>query len=54
MTGLKVLISGASIAGPALALWLHRSGADVTVVEWAPRLRAGGQPSTYVGWAGMS
>jgi hypothetical protein len=26
-----VLISGASIAGPALALWLHRYGADLTV-----------------------
>jgi hypothetical protein len=29
--------------GPALALWLNRYGADVTVVERAPQLRAGGQ-----------
>ncbi|MEV0052903.1 FAD-dependent monooxygenase [Saccharopolyspora shandongensis] len=39
----KVLISGASIAGPALAHWLHRYGFTVTVVERAPRLRPGGQ-----------
>ena len=29
----KVLISGASVAGPALAYWLGRYGYDVTVVE---------------------
>ncbi|MFD6156950.1 FAD-dependent monooxygenase [Nocardia sp. NPDC060256] len=39
----KVLISGAGIAGPALAHWLTRYGADVTVVETAPSLRTGGQ-----------
>jgi 2-polyprenyl-6-methoxyphenol hydroxylase-like FAD-dependent oxidoreductase len=38
-----VLISGASIAGPALASWLHRYGFEVTVVERAPELRSGGQ-----------
>lgn len=38
-----VLIAGASIAGPALAHWLRRRGADVTVVERAPELRPGGQ-----------
>ncbi|GAA3513011.1 FAD-dependent monooxygenase [Aeromicrobium panaciterrae] len=43
MAGNRVLISGASIAGPALAHWLHRRGADVTVVEQSPRLRPGGQ-----------
>ncbi|WP_024761214.1 FAD-dependent monooxygenase [Streptomyces exfoliatus] len=37
-----VLISGASIAGPALALWLHRYGFAPTVVERAPELRTGG------------
>lgn len=43
MRELKVLISGASIAGPALAFWLQRYGAEVVVVEKAPQLRAGGQ-----------
>ncbi|MEU8621281.1 FAD-dependent monooxygenase [Streptomyces sp. NPDC048623] len=37
-----VLISGASVAGPALALWLHRYGFVPTVVEKAPALRTGG------------
>src|SRR5689334_16060116 len=31
----KVLISGASIAGPVLAYWLHQYGFHVTVVEKA-------------------
>ena len=39
----RVLVSGASIAGPALAHWLRRRGAEVTVVERAPELRPGGQ-----------
>ena len=43
MSDIKVLVSGASIAGPALAHWLWRRGADVTVVEQAPALRPGGQ-----------
>lgn len=43
MNGQRVLISGASIAGPALAFWLDRYGADVVVVEKAPALRGGGQ-----------
>jgi 2-polyprenyl-6-methoxyphenol hydroxylase-like FAD-dependent oxidoreductase len=38
-----VLVAGASIAGPALAYWLRRRGAEVTVVERAPGLRPGGQ-----------
>ncbi|HVU57154.1 MAG TPA: FAD-dependent monooxygenase [Puia sp.] len=38
----KVLISGASIAGPALAFWLQRYGFDVTIVEKAPSIRKGG------------
>ncbi|GAA4538716.1 FAD-dependent monooxygenase [Pseudonocardia xishanensis] len=36
-------MAGASIAGPALAHWLRRRGAEVTVVERAPGLRPGGQ-----------
>src|SRR5436190_5507681 len=43
MSNVRVLVSGASIAGPALAHWLHRRGAEVTVVERAPELRPGGQ-----------
>ncbi|MEU3646279.1 FAD-dependent monooxygenase [Lentzea sp. NPDC034063] len=43
MSGVKVLVAGASIAGPALAHWLLRRGAEVTVVERAPGLRPGGQ-----------
>jgi 2-polyprenyl-6-methoxyphenol hydroxylase-like FAD-dependent oxidoreductase len=39
---MRVLISGGGIAGPALAWWLHRSGADVTIVERAPGVRPGG------------
>ncbi|MBM2622914.1 FAD-dependent monooxygenase [Actinoplanes sp. LDG1-06] len=38
----RVLISGGGIAGPALAWWLTRSGADVTIVEKAPGPRPGG------------
>jgi 2-polyprenyl-6-methoxyphenol hydroxylase-like FAD-dependent oxidoreductase len=38
----RVLIVGASIAGPALAYWLHRHGFEPTVLERAPELRPGG------------
>jgi 2-polyprenyl-6-methoxyphenol hydroxylase-like FAD-dependent oxidoreductase len=37
-----ILISGASIAGPALAFWLSRYGFNPTVVERAPAVRPGG------------
>jgi 2-polyprenyl-6-methoxyphenol hydroxylase-like FAD-dependent oxidoreductase len=47
----KVLISGASIAGPALAYWLNRSGFAVTVVEKAGALRDGGYPIDVRGTA---
>jgi 2-polyprenyl-6-methoxyphenol hydroxylase-like FAD-dependent oxidoreductase len=40
----NILISGASIAGPALAYWLKRYGFTPTVIERAPQLRAGGYP----------
>ncbi|SCF00365.1 2-polyprenyl-6-methoxyphenol hydroxylase [Micromonospora coriariae] len=42
LRGLRVLVSGAGVAGPSLAWWLTRYGADVTVVELAPALRASG------------
>jgi 2-polyprenyl-6-methoxyphenol hydroxylase-like FAD-dependent oxidoreductase len=38
----NILISGASIAGPALAFWLSRYGFHPTVVERAPAVRPGG------------
>jgi 2-polyprenyl-6-methoxyphenol hydroxylase-like FAD-dependent oxidoreductase len=41
-TAVDVLISGASLAGPALAYWLGRFGFRPTIVEVAPRLRTGG------------
>ena len=39
---MRVLISGAGIAGSTLAYWLARHGMQPTLVEKAPRLRAGG------------
>ncbi|MGU3500772.1 FAD-dependent monooxygenase [Mycobacterium sp. C31M] len=39
---MRVLISGASIAGPVLGHWLIRRGFEVTVVERAPQLRKTG------------
>lgn len=38
----RILISGAGIAGPCLAHWLHRYGFEPVLVERAPSLRAGG------------
>ncbi|MGW3965641.1 FAD-dependent monooxygenase [Amycolatopsis sp. NPDC005003] len=49
MKNRTVLISGASIAGPALASWLTRYGYTVTVVERAPALRPGGQAVDFKG-----
>ena len=45
----SVLISGASIAGPALAYWLVRYGFEVTVVEKSAALRPGGQAVDFKG-----
>lgn len=46
-----VLVSGASIAGPALAYWLSRHGFAVTVVEKAGAPRGGGYPVDVRGTA---
>ncbi|KAH7125920.1 oxidoreductase [Dactylonectria macrodidyma] len=43
MSKLKVLIVGASIAGPTAAYWLAKAGASVTVIERFPQLRTNGQ-----------
>lgn len=42
MAPMKVLISGAGVAGNSLAFWLSRLGHNVTVVERFPSLRTGG------------
>lgn len=39
----NILVTGASITGPAVAYWLARQGNTVTVVERAPEFRDGGQ-----------
>ena len=37
-----IAISGAGVAGTALAYWLHRTGHTPTVIERAPAFRSGG------------
>jgi 2-polyprenyl-6-methoxyphenol hydroxylase-like FAD-dependent oxidoreductase len=39
---MRIAISGAGIAGPSLAHWLHQSGHEATLIEKAPRFRTGG------------
>ncbi|MEV4095787.1 FAD-dependent monooxygenase [Streptosporangium saharense] len=48
---MDVLISGAGIAGPALAYWLCHHGFTPTVVERASRVRAGGSAVGFRGEA---
>jgi 2-polyprenyl-6-methoxyphenol hydroxylase-like FAD-dependent oxidoreductase len=43
MTNKKILVTGASIAGPTLAYWLNHFGFKVVLAERAPELRLGGQ-----------
>lgn len=43
MSKLRVLIVGASIAGPMAAYWFAKAGASVTIIERFPQLRKGGQ-----------
>ncbi|MFI0716714.1 FAD-dependent monooxygenase [Streptomyces inhibens] len=49
-----VLISGASVAGPALAYWLSRYGFRPTVIEVAPALRGGGFAVDFRGAAQLT
>lgn len=42
-TKLNILVSGSSIAGPAAAYWLHRTGHTVTLIERSGQLRQAGQ-----------
>jgi 2-polyprenyl-6-methoxyphenol hydroxylase-like FAD-dependent oxidoreductase len=50
----SILISGASVAGPALAFWLSQYGFHPTVVERAPQLRGGGYTVDFRGAAHLS
>ena len=50
----EILISGASVAGPALAYWLSRHGFHPTVVERAPHLRGGGYAVDFRGAAHLT
>ena len=58
----SVLISGASVAGPVLAYWLHRFGFRPTVIERTPEPRFGtgghavdlfGPAVELMGWMGV-
>lgn len=49
MRNRNILISGASVAGPALAFWLHRYGFNPTIVERAPAVREGGYAVDFRG-----
>lgn len=42
--GLKVLVCGASIAGPTVGYWLAEYGFDVEIVERSSEVRGGGYP----------
>ncbi|WP_433256842.1 FAD-dependent monooxygenase [Streptosporangium sp. CA-135522] len=48
---MNILISGASVAGPALAYWLRRHGHTPTVVEPARQVRDGGYAVDFRGEA---
>src|SRR5580658_4829940 len=54
MDNQNILISGASVAGPALAYWLRRRGFRPTVVERTPQLRGGGYAVDFRGAAHLS
>jgi 2-polyprenyl-6-methoxyphenol hydroxylase-like FAD-dependent oxidoreductase len=43
MADLRILVVGASIAGPAAAYWFNKAGAQITVIERFPVLRTNGQ-----------
>jgi 2-polyprenyl-6-methoxyphenol hydroxylase-like FAD-dependent oxidoreductase len=43
MSQLRVLVVGVSIAGPIVAYWFAKAGANVTVIERFPKLRTNGQ-----------
>ncbi|EME39069.1 hypothetical protein DOTSEDRAFT_29248 [Dothistroma septosporum NZE10] len=54
MARLRVLIAGASIAGPATAYWLSKLDADITVIERFPALRSEGGQAVDIRTVGVS
>ncbi len=46
---MKILISGAGIAGPTLAYWLAQYGMEPTIIEQTPTLRTGGYVIDFFG-----
>ena len=46
---MKIAISGAGIAGPTLAHWLHRNGHEPVLIEHAPQFRTGGYAIDFWG-----
>lgn len=44
MNNMKILVSGASVAGITLAYWLNENGFEVTIVEKSSEIRGGGYP----------
>lgn len=49
MNNKNILISGAGIAGVAIAFWLKKFGFNPTIVEVAPKLREGGYAIDFMG-----
>ena len=49
MNNKNILISGAGIAGTALAFWLKKYGFNPTIIEIAPKLREGGYAIDFMG-----
>ena len=43
MSKLRVLVVGASVAGPTAAYWFAKAGASVIVIERFPKMRTDGQ-----------
>src|ERR1700678_534622 len=54
MDNRRILICGASVAGPGLAYWLRRHGFRQTVGERAPDLRGGGYAVDFRGAVHLS
>lgn len=53
MENKNILISGAGIAGTALAFWLKKFGFNPTIIEISPKMREGGYAIDFMG-AGYS